>query len=105
MVWGVDTLTGVPIEIAADLVVVSPAMIPSQGIRDIAEMLDLELDEFGWYSEAEANLAPLETSQSGVFLAGAGTGPKDIPETVSQGSGAAGKVLTLLSRWREKAEP
>ncbi len=104
MVWGVDTLTGLPIEIAADLVVVSPAMIPSQGMRNIADMLGLEVDEFGWYTEAEANLAPLETSQSGVFLAGAGIGPKDIPETVSQGSGAAGKVLRLLSGGREKAE-
>ena len=36
---------------------------------------------------------------TGVFLAGAGTSPKDIPEAVSQGSGAAGKVLSLFSRW------
>ena len=60
----------------------------------------LEMDEFGWWTEAEGNLAPLETGRTGVFLAGAGIGPKDIPETVSQGSGAAGKALSLLSRWR-----
>ena len=100
MVWGVDTLTGLPVEVAADLVVVSPAMVPSEGAREIAEMLDLEMDEFGWWTEAEGNLAPLETGRTGVFLAGAGIGPKDIPETVSQGSGAAGKALSLLSRWR-----
>jgi heterodisulfide reductase subunit A len=57
------------------------------------------MDEFGWWTEAEGNLAPLETGRAGVFLAGAGVGPKDIPETVSQGSGAAGKALSLLSRW------
>jgi heterodisulfide reductase subunit A len=98
MVWGVDTLTGLPVEVAADLVVISPAMVPSDGAQQIAEILDLEMDEFGWWTEAEGNLAPLETGRPGIFLAGTGIGPKDIPETVSQGSGAAGKVLSLLGR-------
>jgi heterodisulfide reductase subunit A len=99
MVWGVDTLTGLPVEVAADLVVVSQAMVPSEGTRQMAEMLDLNVDSFGWWVEQEDNLAPLETGRPGVFLAGAGIGPKDIPEAVSQGSGAAGKALSLLSRW------
>jgi len=99
IVWGVDTLTGLPVEVAADMVVISPAMVPSEGVRQLAEMLDLEMDEFGWWTETEGNLAPLETKRQGIFLAGAGSGPKDIPEAVSQGSGAAGKVLSLLSRW------
>jgi heterodisulfide reductase subunit A len=98
MVWGVDTLTGLPVEVAADLVVVSPAMVPSEGTREIAEMLGLDVDQFGWWVEQEENLEPLGTEQPGVFLAGAGIGPKDIPEAVSQGSGAAGKALSLLSR-------
>jgi heterodisulfide reductase subunit A len=104
LVWGVDTLTGLPVEVAADLVVLSPAMIPSEGTREMARMLGIEADEFGWWTEAESNLAPLETNRPGVFLAGAGTGPKDIPEAVSQGSGAAGKVLSLLARWQSNKE-
>ena len=99
LVWGVDTLAGLPVEVAADLVVISQAMVPSPGTRELAQMLGLETDEFGWWVEQEANLAPLETNRSGVFLAGAGTGPKDIPEAVWQGSGAAGKVLSLFSQW------
>jgi heterodisulfide reductase subunit A len=99
LVWGVDTLTELPVEVAADMVVISPAMIPSEGTRQMAEILGLELDEFGWWTEDEANMAPLETRRPGVFLAGAGSGPKDIPEAVSQGSGAAGKVLSLFNRW------
>jgi heterodisulfide reductase subunit A len=105
MVWGVDTLAGLPVEVAADLVVVSPAMVPSPGTQHIAEMLGLKIDQFGWWAEAEGNLAPLETGRPGVFLAGTGIGPKDIPETVSQGSGAAGKVLSLLSRWNGTGAP
>jgi heterodisulfide reductase subunit A len=40
-----------------------------------------------------------------VFLAGACQGPKDIPESVSQGSAAASKVLALLSRNELEREP
>jgi heterodisulfide reductase subunit A len=99
MVWGVDTLAGLPVEVAADLVVISPAMVPSEGTRAMAEMLGLQVDEFGWWTEEEGNLAPLDTGCPGIFLAGAGIGPKDIPEAVSQGSGAAGKVLSLFGQW------
>jgi heterodisulfide reductase subunit A len=99
MVWGVDTLTGLTVEVAADLVVISPAMIPSKGTRELAGMFGLNVDSFGWWTEAEGNLAPLESGRPGIFMAGAGIGPKDIPEAVSQGSGAAGKALSLLSRW------
>jgi heterodisulfide reductase subunit A len=105
MVWGVDTLTGLPVEVAADLVVISPAMVASEGTRAMADMLGLEVDPFGWWVEREGNLAPLETKRPGIFLAGSGTGPKDIPEAVSQGSGAAGKALSLFSRWAAQESP
>lgn len=96
MVWGVDTLTGLPVEVAADMVVVSPAMVPADGTQRLAEMLGVQVDEFGWWVEQDGNLAPLETGRPGVFLAGTGIGPKDIPEAVAQGSGAAGKAISAL---------
>jgi heterodisulfide reductase subunit A len=97
MVWGSDTLSGRKVEIAADLVVLSVAAIPAiseNGHR--IPGLDLTLDENGFYQPSEAELAPMESNIPGVFLAGAGIGPKDIPETVAQASGAAAKVLTLF---------
>jgi len=105
MVWGVDTLTDLPVEVAADLVVVSPAMVPSEGTRKMAQLLGLQVDESGWWVSQEENLAPLESGKPGIFLAGTGLGPKDIPETVSQGSGAASKALALLMRQGEPEAP
>jgi heterodisulfide reductase subunit A len=99
VVWGVDTLSDRQVEIASDLVVLATAMIPSGGTRKLAEMLGLETDKFGFFTEAEGNMQPVETSRPGIFLAGASVGPKDIPETVSQASGAAAKVLSLFARW------
>jgi len=99
VVWGVDTLSDRQVEIAADLVVLATAMVPKEGTRELAEMLGLETDEFGFFTEAEGNMQPVETSRPGIFLAGAGIGPKDIPETVAQASGAAAKVLSLFAQW------
>jgi len=102
MVWGVDTLSGQQVEVAADLVVLATAMVARPTNARLAEMLGLELDEHGFWVPLDENLQPVETSRPGIFLAGAGAGPKDIPETVSQASGAAAKVLKLFARWEGK---
>jgi len=98
MVWGVDTLTGSKVEIAADLVVMASAIVPSEGSRRIAEVLGIGVDEFGFYTPTDVEMTPVESGVAGVFLAGAGLGPQDIPETVAQASGAAAKVLALFGR-------
>ena len=97
MVWGVDTLTGRRVEIAADLVVVVAAIVPSVGSRRLAQTLGISVDEFGFYIASDTEMAPVESNVPGIFLAGAALGPQDIPETVAQASGAAAKVLSLFA--------
>jgi len=96
MVWGVDTLTGSKVEIAADLVVVAAAIIPSESSRRVAEMLGIGVDEFGFYTASDEEMTPVESKVPGIFLAGVCLGPQDIPETVAQASGAAAKVLAMF---------
>jgi len=105
MVWGVDTLSGVPLEVAADLVVLATATVPSAGARDLAKRLRIATDEHGFFSEAHPKLRPVESLTAGVYLAGAGQFPKDIPETIAQASGAAAKVLSLFSQREMVQEP
>ncbi len=97
MVWGVDTLTDRRVEVAADLVVLAQAMVPSAGVAELARKLRVSVDEHAFLKEAHPKLRPLEALAAGVFLAGAAQGPKDIPESVAQGSGAAVKAVMLLS--------
>lgn len=99
MVWGVDTLSDRQIEIAADMVVLATAMVPANGAKALAQMLGLNTDEYGFFTEIEANMRPVETVRPGIFLAGACVGPKDIPETVSQASAAAARVISLFAGW------
>ena len=97
-VWGVDTLSGYRVEISGDLVVLGMAMIPSPGIKDLARKLGVVTDEHGFIAEIHPKLCPLETSVPGIYLAGTAQGPKDIPDSIAQASGAAGKVLSLFSQ-------
>jgi len=104
MVLGADTLSGEQIRIAADLVVVAPALIPRPETRRLAQMVGVAVDEQGWLTASNADLQPVETEREGIFLAGTGVGPMDIPETVAHASGAAAKVLKLFSRWSRGRE-
>jgi heterodisulfide reductase subunit A len=99
VVWGADTLGGQQVQIEADLVVVAPALCPRPELGQLADALDLEIDEFGWLVPLDPNARPTETRRAGIFVAGTGIGPMDIPETVSHASGAAAQVLKLFSRW------
>jgi len=98
VVWGVDTLTGKKVDIAADMVVLATAMIPSHGIRELAEKLHIKTDEYGFLTEAQWKLYPVETGVEGVYLAGCAQGPKDIADTVAQGDAAASKVQALFAQ-------
>ena len=97
-VLGTDTLSGQNVEIDADMVVLALAMTPSKGTADIAKTLKIGRDKDGFLAEAHPKLKPVESVTAGIFLAGAAQGPKDIPETVSQASAAASKVIGLLSQ-------
>jgi heterodisulfide reductase subunit A len=100
IVKGADTLSGRNVEIAADLVVLATAVVPRLQSAEVAEMLGLTTDAHGFFDASDEELSPVESGLPGVFLAGAALGPKDIPETVAQASGAAAKVLSLFQRAR-----
>ncbi len=97
VVWASDTLAGKKIEIETDMVVLANAVVPNPDGVNLARRLKIPTDSFGFLTEAHPKLRPVETLTAGFFLAGAGQGPKDIPETVAQASAAAAKVLGMFS--------
>jgi len=105
IVRGADTLIGKPMEIAADMVVLATTIVPQPDAKQFAQKIGIGYDEYGFYNEAHPKLRPVETSTAGIFLAGACQSPKDIPDSVSQGSAAASKVLAMFSRTNLLREP
>jgi heterodisulfide reductase subunit A len=105
VVMGSDIAVGVQVEIEADMVVLATAVQPQKGADTLAQKLGISYDKYHFYSEAHAKLRPVECATAGIYLAGACQGPKDIPETVSQASAAAAKVMTLFSKDQLEREP
>ena len=97
-VWGVDQISGEKVEIDADLVVLAQSILPEGKTEETAGELNISLGPNGFLKEAHPKLRPVESLAGGIFLAGTGQGPKDIPDTVSQASGAAAKAIDLLSK-------
>jgi len=87
-----------PLSLEADFLVLSAAVRPHPGSKDISRIFKLPLDGDGFFMEAHAKLRPLDFALDGVFLCGLAHGPKYAEETVSQAKGAAVRALRVLSR-------
>ncbi len=81
-----------------DMVVLSVGLEPSAEAREMGRKLGIRVEPNGFFFSQPTE--PLCSSREGIFLAGAACGPKDIPETVTQASGAAGKAAGLLAQAR-----
>jgi heterodisulfide reductase subunit A len=100
-----DANLGVPIEVEAEMVVLATASIPKKGSDELARILNLTRGADGFFMESHPKLKPLDAPTDGVFFAGACQGLKDIPYSVSQGSGAASRAATVISKPTWKIEP
>ena len=92
-----SSLTDEIVKIDADLVVLSSAALPSKGTEQIARVLNLDVDVYGFLTESHFGLMPQETKSKGIFIAGFAQGPKNISYSVSQARAAASKVAEITS--------
>jgi heterodisulfide reductase subunit A-like polyferredoxin len=87
-----------PIEREFDLVVLSVGMEIAEPVRELGRTLGIELDDYGFCHTTLFD--PLQTSRAGIFAAGPFREPKDIPESVTEASGAAAAAAQLLAASR-----
>ena len=81
-----------------NLVVLSVGLVPSKTLKQTSHILGIELNEYGFAKTDR--FSPVETSREGIYVCGVSSGPKDIPETVTEASAAAAKAAGLLSQAR-----
>ena len=104
-VQGSDLILNKQVHIKADMVVLAASIEADKSARPLATMLTTSMDNNDFFLEAHAKLRPVESPTAGIFLAGCCQGPKDIPETVAQSSGAAAKAICLLVKDKLKNDP
>ncbi|MEE8389511.1 MAG: FAD-dependent oxidoreductase, partial [Anaerolineae bacterium] len=87
-----------------DLVVLSVGVEMPESVRELGRRLNIDLDEYGFCRTQP--FQPLQTSREGIFAVGTFRGPKDIPETVVEASGAAAAAGAVLApaRWTRTEE-
>jgi len=105
VVIGEDTLVGKRHRTPVDMVILCAAMEARSDTPEVGRIFGVNQGADGFILEEHPKLGPLETAMDGVFLAGACQSPKDIPDTVSQASGAAAKALALATRGKVEVSP
>jgi len=97
-----DTLLGQRLRVPVDMVVLCTAIEARSNALEVGRIFGVNQGADGFFLEEHPKLGPLNTATDGVFLAGCCQKPMDIPDTVSQASGAAAKALALATRgWVE----
>jgi len=93
-----DPVLGQQLEIEADLIALSAAVVPAAGSAEVARQFKVAMNPDGFFQEAHVKLRPVDFAADGVFLCGTAHYPKHITETIGQAYGAAGRAASLLSR-------
>ena len=76
----------------------SEAVVPAEGSRDLAELLKFSCTLEGFFLEAHVKLQPVDFPAEGIFLAGMAHYPKLLDETIAQAGAAAARAAGILSK-------
>lgn len=105
IVKGADTLAGMPVEVEADLVILATGAVARENSTELANVIGVTTDSYGFISEVHPKLRPVEVPREGVFACGACLSPRDIPDTVATAGAVASKVGILFSNDFLESDP
>lgn len=100
-----DTLLGVYREVPVDLVILNTALIPRKDSERLSQIFNISRGESGFFLESHIKLDPVKTTTDGIYIAGTCQSPKDIPDTVAQGSAAAAEAMAAIATGKVKISP
>ncbi len=92
-----DTLAGKPIRLTLDLLVLMSGMVCNPDCTKTAGMLSLPLDSDGFLKSSDNVLHITSSPKSGIFYAGACTGPKTVPETLAEARSAVLEIHSHIT--------
>ncbi|SDU65477.1 CoB--CoM heterodisulfide reductase iron-sulfur subunit A family protein [Desulfobacula phenolica] len=93
-----DPVLGQRLELDADFLALSVAVVPSEGSMEVARLFKVATNPDGFFQEAHVKLRPVDFAADGLFLCGIAHYPKHMTETISQAYGAAGRAINVLNR-------
>ncbi|MBW2703224.1 MAG: FAD-dependent oxidoreductase [Deltaproteobacteria bacterium] len=86
-----------------DLVVLSVGLLPQVEVLSMFTKQKLDHEFVPYIKEIDLDLNPGKTSIDGVFVAGAASSPRDIPDTIVHAGAAAAQAAGYLTRNRSRS--
>ena len=93
-----DPMLHIPLALHPDVLVLSEAVVPSEGSKELANLFKFPLTLDGFFLEAHVKLRPVDFATDGLYLCGMAHYPKSINETISQAEAASARAATILSQ-------
>jgi heterodisulfide reductase subunit A len=94
-----EPVLGGKLVLKPDLVVLSPAIIPPDN-TPLARILGVDLNEDGFFQEAELKFRLVDFLTEGIFVCGLAHSPRGIEETIAQAQATAQRAVSLLAKER-----
>ncbi|MCU0586520.1 MAG: response regulator [Syntrophobacteraceae bacterium] len=99
-ITALDPILERDITVQADLLVLSPGIVPSPTSDKLARIFGIERNVDGFFQEAESKWRPVECLKEGITMAGLAHSPRSIEESVAMAEAAAQRALAVISHPR-----
>jgi heterodisulfide reductase subunit A-like polyferredoxin len=93
-----DPMLHLPLTLHPDLLVLSEAVVPNEGSKELANLFKFPITLEGFFLEAHVKLRPVDFATDGLYLCGMAHYPKSINETIAQAEAASARAATILSQ-------
>jgi len=93
-----DPMLHLPLTLHPDLLVLSEAVVPNEGSKELANLFKFPVTLDGFFLEAHVKLRPVDFATDGLYLCGMAHYPKSINETIAQAEAASARAATILSQ-------
>jgi heterodisulfide reductase subunit A2 len=92
-----DPIIRMPVTLEADYLILAAAIEPNQ-TKELVELYKCAVNTDGFLNEAHPKLRPVDMAVDGLFLAGMGSYPKPIDESIAQAKAAVSRADAILSK-------
>jgi heterodisulfide reductase subunit A len=80
-----------------EMIVLCVDVGPADELKSLAEIAGVQVDNHGYLVATGTNGARIESSQPGIFVAGCGSGPKNIRDSIAEANAAADAAVAQLN--------
>jgi len=99
-----DIMLNAPLELDADLLILSTPLVQSKEAKELSKILKVPLGSDGFFFEAHVKLRPVDFATDGIFVCGTAHSPKTIAETIAQAYATASRAGIPMAVGRVRTE-